>query len=345
MRIYLFEEELKHYGVLGMKWGVRKDRESSGNKRPPLQKGDVVLSKGTNFQRIAGSSNMNYTQGVFLSYKTSDKDLYRGVLGRMRVSWMVRNEPGEVKLKQMTFTANKEIRIPNRQTRLDEFKKLYMENKQEVIDLINDGETHSNRRTNHYDSNKDYSADATMYERFNHALALGVSSEHGGVISKYYNALKEKGYDAVPDENDIRLSTFKASAPLIFFNTMDSIGSVKVKDLSAGEIFEAYNRSIGIKTAKSLLLPTGIGHEKLNPDSASKIAEANRQQQMDKNSLNKNYTLTDLGKDWGTNRLTSAQIRKVSALMDAGKTHDAAVQEVIFIGNNAADKILSKLKL
>lgn len=338
-RLYLFEEELKHHGVKGMHWGVRRDNPSGV---PPVKSGDTVIKKGTQFQRIATGSNMAYTQGVFLSYKAKDKDLYRGVLGRMRVSWLIQNEPGNVQLKQLTMTANKDIRIPPKQKRIDELDKLLATDKEAVIALINDGETAA-RRSKGYDVTKTNKVDNTMYERFNNSLGLGI--EKHPIIAKYYDSLHKQGYDAIPDENDIRLSTFKANAPVIFFNTMDSIGSIKVKDLSAGEVFSAYNRSIGQKTARSLLMPSRVGNERLSNDSKSTIANASRQQKKDKYSLNQNYTMTNLAKNWGVDRLTSSQIRRVSTLMDEGKTHDEATAMVIGVGNAALDKVFSKYHL
>jgi hypothetical protein len=341
MRLYVFDDELKHYGTKGMHWGVRKAEKTSGRKTS-LKPGDTVLTKGTTFQRIATGSNMSYTQGVYLSYASSDKDLYRGVLGRIRVSWLIQNEPGQVSLKQLTMTANKDIRIPSKEKRIAELDKLLKTDKKAVIDLINDGETYSHRSKG-YDVTKTNRVDNTMYERFNNSLALGVDKHP--IIAKYYGSLKKQGYDAIPDENDIRLSTFKARAPVIFFDTMESIGSIKVKNLTSGEVFSAYNRTVGKKVVSNLLMPYGVGRERLNPESKAKVAASKRQQQMDKYSVNKKYTMTDLATDWGVNRLTSKQIRKVNSLMDEGHTHDEAVKRIVGVGNTALDRVFSKVGL
>jgi len=343
MRLYVFDHELKHHGVKGMHWGVRNADKSSGSGGgPALKPGDTVLKKGTTFQRIATGANMTYTQGVFLSYASKDKDLYRGVLGRMRVSWMIQNEPGQVKLKQLTMTANKDIRIPSKEKRIAELGKLLESNKKEVLTLINEGETTSHRSKG-YDVTKTNKLDNTMYERFNNSLALGVGAHP--IIAKYYTSLKKQGYDAIPDENDIRLSTFKARAPVIFFDTMDSIGTTKVKNLSAGEVFSSYHRTIGEKTVRGLLLPNGVGKERLSADSKGAAVRATRQQTQDKHSLNKNYTMTNLASNWGLDRLTSKQILKVNRLMDEGQTHAEATAKVIGIGNTALDKVFSKIGL
>lgn len=341
MRLYVFDEELKHYGVQGMKWGIRKDRQTAG-QRPTIRPGDIILKKGTSFQRIATGSNMAYTQGVFLSYKAKDKDFYRGVLGRIRITNLIQNEPGEVKLKQLTMTANKDIRIPSKQKRIEELNKLLETDRKDVIELVNKGEI-SSRRSKGYNPNKEHYADLTMYQRFNNALALG--AKDNPVITKYYKSLKDQGYDAIPDENDIRLSTAKVRAPVIFFDTMDSIGSIKVKDLSAGEVYSSFNRAFGQQVVRNLLMPGRIGTEKLNPDSAHETERANRQQKKDVYSFNKNYTMTNLASNWGLDRLTSSQIKTVSKLMDEGKTHSEATAEVVNLGNSALNKVFAKLQL
>lgn len=38
-------QELQHYGVLGMKWGIRKDRRGSGRKRGPGDPKKVIRKR------------------------------------------------------------------------------------------------------------------------------------------------------------------------------------------------------------------------------------------------------------------------------------------------------------
>lgn len=345
------EDYLCHHGVKGMKWGVRKQRETSprkprGSSEFTPRKGDVTIKKGTQFQRIVTGTNSGINQGVFTSYKKADKDLYTGTLGRMRVSWQAKNDPDNVVLKKMTMTAGKDVHVASRKTCMEEFEKMYKEDPERVGKFINEHEKQrfgkEVRGLGSSEYLKNSSRKRTMYDKFNDALAMGVDSEYGDVAKKFYNNLAKKGYDAVGDQNDIRLGTFKAQAPIIMFDTNVSISKVTYKDLSASEVYSAYTRSIGPKMVRQALYRGNFGMERLKPDSVAKGKAYARQLKQDKYVLNEKYTLKDLGDDWGKNRLSSSQIKKVSAKMDEGKTHDEAVAEVIGLGNSAVDIILNR---
>ena len=127
------------------------------------------------------------------------------------------------------------------------------------------------------------------------------------------------------------------------FNTKKSINKTQSRELKAGEIFSAYNSSIGKKLVRDIIMRGNIGIENLKQNNRIENKMYNSQLKKDKASLNKNYTMNDLGKDWGINRLTSNQIQKVSNLMDNGMSHDEAVKKVKHLGNSLLDKIMTKI--
>lgn len=334
---------IQHYGVKGMKWGVRHDKKAGANY--VRRKGDITLNRGTKFQRIATSSNSGYTKGVYASYRNSDKDLYKGVLGRMRISHLLRQNEN-VTLTEISAYARININIPSKKTRIDEFNKLYQNDPKGVMDLINYHEKtrYGHREMRTYSPNsvaRNKHKNRMLYEKFNDSLALGVDNKHGGaVIQRYYDQLQSKGYHAIPDENDIRIGKFKAKAPLIIFDTSVSIGKTKTRELTPSEIYGAYNRSIGKKMVRSTLYRNNFGIERLRPDSKIDKTIHRKLEKNDKKLLNENYTMNDLATDWSKNGLTSRQIKRVSSYMDSGYTHDEAIKQTKKAGNKAVAKVL-----
>lgn len=93
--MYVINEEgyLVHFGVLGMRWGVRKERESINRKASPvdrssfsknasgqaLQKQDIkVLSKGDTVHHVTVDANLRpRAGGLYVSYTEKDAQNYR----------------------------------------------------------------------------------------------------------------------------------------------------------------------------------------------------------------------------------------------------------------------------
>lgn len=289
---------------------------------------DVTLAPGQTFQRITTASNSGYTENVFMSYKNADKDEYKGVLGWMRLRDMAGDpNASEIKLYQTTLTAEKAIKLPSKKTRVSEFKKLCTENPQGVLDFIN---SHEERKLTKLNLNDSVEFEKT-YRKFNNALGIGLGPEnkYGDVVREYYSKLGRLGYDAIPDENDIRLSTFKAQAPIIMFDTAKSGLKSTTRELTPGEVLSAYDRSLFSKIGRQVTQGKGTGYEKLVADSKKAAEKYTKQVMKDQTMLNPNYTMANLAFDMTQNTLTSSQIKKLSSLMDKGMSHDEALVEVM----------------
>lgn len=358
--------ELYHHGVLGMKWGVRNNetkaryqremRSDSGKltkkatKRLHLdtaekgeykyQKGDYIIPKGTTFKRLATNSSYGTDVNVYSTFKNADVLEYRGVLGRLYLTRMA-DSKRPIKIKDISMTFGEDVNVASRDVAKKEFKKYLSENQDGVKKLYdeyltkNEGKRNKSKWYTEIDSEslKDPSDRKLnyLYDRFNAAMGMGSYSDNFEVIKNYQNQLMKKGYDGIADENDIKISTFKSQAPVILFNINKMQGAkVKIKDLNASDIFNAYNETIKQKTIRQIF---NINPKKYDFSVDKKPLKINNYK------LNSDYSLNNLADSYKNKRLNSLEIKKVDRLMKNGQSYEQASSNR---DHPLVDKILKK---
>ena len=71
---------LKHYGVKGMKWGVRKDRYVNPKKRAKIDHSKDIhpsIPKGTVVYRVTHEKKDNLTSDIYVTWTDRDRNFYR----------------------------------------------------------------------------------------------------------------------------------------------------------------------------------------------------------------------------------------------------------------------------
>lgn len=91
---------LAHYGVLGMKWGVR---------RTPKQLGRHTIKKGTKMYRTTVDANESTKGSTYVTYLPPDRDLYRIWDGSR----------GEMQLYEKQYKLSKDLNVPSRKELTD----------------------------------------------------------------------------------------------------------------------------------------------------------------------------------------------------------------------------------
>jgi hypothetical protein len=256
------ENFLEHYGVKGMKWGVRRDslsradrkaantnlkkqlgkyERNSGNLEAPistktyksLSDQPVVMQKGAEFVRITTRKNEKLRDLAWASHLPEDVTAYRSLIPS---GGAFRNTRKENRTSyEHVFAAAKTLRGPSEKARVDAFIDLM---DRPAIALKN-GKTVTGRE---YLAKNGYRKEVKQLNSVKLGLAAykqmtAEQTDDTPMGAAYFSNLRSKGYDFVADDNDRGLLTRE---PLILMNTTGStIKPVSVRQLSKEEVAKA----------------------------------------------------------------------------------------------------------
>lgn len=189
---------------------------------------DQVLKAGTSFHNLDSTANPRPGEHLYVNYRQNDTNYFRGhfAINKMRQTGQVFNH---------TLTANEDIKIPSLNTRKSVFKELYNADP-EFRKAIKEN-TPYHRRINSKSAKVAYKH---MWPEFGNKD----DPQFNIARRKYFEALRQKGYEAIVDEWDTNAKVFRSDAPLILLNTSSkSFGEMTIKELSQKDILLAQANS------------------------------------------------------------------------------------------------------
>lgn len=206
-----------------------------GNKHRKT-KIDGIIKAGDLMQRVEMQDTNGKLHDVFYVAKGKhDTKRYEGMLGMTR-----QQQTGKAYL--MKLEAKGDIKVASQEKARKVFEDLYKNDSDFRKAAEQFSSSHFSGK-NVADTNKLNSRNVKkMYENFNSNL-ISARESGTGVDKKFYDKLKEQGYGAIQDINDMKFSGYKAKNPLIVFdNSGDNImvkSMTKMDDMFAKGIKEA----------------------------------------------------------------------------------------------------------
>jgi hypothetical protein len=273
-------EELAHFGVKGMHWGVTRmqpttlsrderkvarqnfgkfakesalkkygadnplglqRRRISESEYAKLSTRKQTLRKGTVVRRVSSRRDEKYTSITYVSSKPGDGNIYRAVMPSMGAFKFGGNKRYKNSYEH-TFKAMESLKSPSEKERVDAFiammdtKSIKLRNGKMIT-----GREHL-KRAGFRKEVKTLDQTRLGLEFYKSFTEYQYSKDP--INGAYFEKLREKGYNAVLDDND---RGHLAEAPLILLNPNGSVKKMYVKTLTADDVNNAM-RNLKVET-------------------------------------------------------------------------------------------------
>jgi hypothetical protein len=238
-------DSLTHYGVKGMKWGVRREKPNV----------DLTLKKGQKVYNVSGGTVREHRGIIFGAHENRDIANYRSEFASNR-------KMSDGKAFSNEFIVKKNIKVASEKAQVEMFANLWNTDREKVVNALAVSQkdmkigaaimstVFHKDRTAVYEKRLAAKGEEWVrrkgYSEFTRALGTKNSD---AVAALYQKEMTKRGYAALMDTNDIKL--YGSKAPIIYFKadkTLSKGSSVEISPNDINRAFEAYYREKSLKS-------------------------------------------------------------------------------------------------
>lgn len=265
----IYSDELYHYGIKGMRWGVRRYQNPDGSltlkgQRRYSETHNRTLKSGTEVQNISRRQldvSNKKSNRIYGSYTDSDKTEYIDMMGNFQY-----DEKGY----KNTFVVKKDIKIASEREVVKTISEMFKENPKETSKMMARAYNAVNVPFFFNKTGKGFEKKLSEMVRnpeSKKSIKLGrqfiqtvpATNKAKTLADDFYGRMVKKGFDAVLDTNDAYNKFGKTQDPLIIFN-MEKLGNVKSVKLTKDDLdaVQKYTNTKAFKRKKKDI--TSITH-------------------------------------------------------------------------------------
>jgi hypothetical protein len=222
---------LSHHGVKGMKWGVRKADETSG---------DFVVGKQNPLYNISADKPRAANGQVYAAFTKKDVLNYRAAY-----TWQLKTFKGASKVFSNSFDLKSNLKVAGEKSQLDAFKKLWETDKDGISKALAASQVDISisaaivNRLFHIDRTKAYekkfqqASEKYMLDKGFKQFQSSLGVPGNNYKKPYYSLLAKRGYSALLDINDLK--AMGSEKPVLIFKGKDVLKNKKSLELTESD--------------------------------------------------------------------------------------------------------------
>lgn len=213
--------------VLGM--DISKTQAARGRR----DMSGLELKKGDRVQHITGVGFPNIRNSqLYVTATESDNSLYEAFLSMNLKSKGYKPSKVILELKE-------DLKVPSSKDQKIMFFEILKDNKGLILSDLNNWLSSKNKDPLDL---KDVKNDDELYDLFMNSIERPSESQ-----KIFYNKLKENGFNGVRDEHDVTGSWMQGQKPIVIMDALNTVGNVKISDITNADMVEALEKWINSK--------------------------------------------------------------------------------------------------